>query len=102
MAGKRKIHTAAFKALVALAVLKGDRTINSLAGQYGVYPMLIHGWKKQLVTGAEEVFGSPPGRALTQGVQHGSGGAVHIGSVHRATGGGQCGGRHGRPREGVG
>ncbi|AGA30138.1 transposase [Singulisphaera acidiphila] len=59
MAGKRKVHTAAFKAQVALAALKGDRTINELAGQYDVHPTLIHGWKKQLVTGAEEVLGSP-------------------------------------------
>ena len=33
MAGKRKVHTAAFKAQVALAALKGDRTVNELAGQ---------------------------------------------------------------------
>ena len=59
MAGKRKIHGAAFKAQVALAAHKGDRTINELAGHYGVHPTLIHGWKKQLLTGAEGVFGSP-------------------------------------------
>jgi transposase-like protein len=59
MAGKRKVHTAAFKAQVALAALKGDRTVNELAGHYGVHPTLIHGWKKQLLTGAEGVFGSP-------------------------------------------
>ncbi|MBV8269710.1 MAG: transposase, partial [Planctomycetaceae bacterium] len=46
MAGKRKVHTAAFKAQVALAALKGDRTVNELAGHYGVHPTLIHGWKK--------------------------------------------------------
>ena len=56
MAGKRKQHTAAFKAQVALAALKGDRTVNELAGQYGVHPTLIHGWKKQLLSGAEAVF----------------------------------------------
>ena len=56
MKGKRKQHTAAFKAQVALAALKGDRTINELAGQYGVHPTLIHGWKKQLLAGAEQVF----------------------------------------------
>jgi transposase-like protein len=39
--GKRKQHTAAFKAQVALAAVKGDRTINELAGQYGVHPTLI-------------------------------------------------------------
>jgi transposase len=56
MAGKRKQHTAAFKAQVALAALKGDRTVNELAGHYGVHPTLIHGWKKQLLSGAEAVF----------------------------------------------
>jgi transposase len=59
MAARRKVHTAGFKALVALAALKGDKTINELAGQYGVHPTLIHGWKKQLATGAESVFGGP-------------------------------------------
>jgi transposase len=59
MASKRKVHTAGFKAQVALAALKGDKTINELAGHYGVHPTLIHGWKKQLAAGAESVFGSP-------------------------------------------
>jgi putative transposase len=56
MAGKRKTHTAALKAQVALAALKGDRTVSELASQFGVHPTLIHGWKKQLLAGAEEVF----------------------------------------------
>ncbi len=58
MTGKRKQHTAAFKAQVALAALKGDRTVNELASQYGVHPTLIHTWKKQLLQGAEAVFAS--------------------------------------------
>jgi putative transposase len=58
MAGKRKTHTAAFKAQVALAAHKGDRTINELAGHYSVHPTLIHGWKKQLITGAQAIFES--------------------------------------------
>ena len=56
MAGKRKTHTAAFKAQVALAAIKGDKTVNELASRYGVHPTLIHAWKKQLLAGAEEVF----------------------------------------------
>ena len=56
MAGKREHHTAAFKAQVALAAVKGDRTVNELAGHYGVHPTLIHGWKKQLLGGADQVF----------------------------------------------
>lgn len=54
--GKRKSHTAAFKAQVALAALRGDKTVNELAAQFGVHPTLIHGWKKQLLAGAEQVF----------------------------------------------
>jgi putative transposase len=56
MARKRTNHTAAFKAQVALAALKGDRTISELASQFGVHPTLIHSWKKRLLAGSEEVF----------------------------------------------
>jgi putative transposase len=56
MAGKRKQHSAAFKAQVALAALKGDKTINELAGRFEIHPTLIHGWKKQLLSGADQVF----------------------------------------------
>ena len=56
MTGKRKHHTAAFKAQVALAALKGDRTVNELAGRFAVHPTLIQAWKKQLLAGAEVVF----------------------------------------------
>jgi transposase-like protein len=59
MAGKRKQHTAAFKAQVALAALKADRTVNELAGQYEVHPTLIHTWKKQLLAGADQAFSNP-------------------------------------------
>ena len=59
MAKKRKVHSPAFKSQVALAAHKGDKTINELAGHYGVHPTLIHGWKKQLATGAESAFGCP-------------------------------------------
>jgi putative transposase len=68
MAGKRKQHTAAFKAQVALAALKGDRTVNELAGQFGVRPTLIHGWKKQLLAGADQVF-SNPGKSAAAGAE---------------------------------
>src|SRR3954468_18530375 len=56
MAGKRKQHTAAFKAQVALAALRGDKTVNELAGQFSVHPTLIHDWKRQRLAGAEQVF----------------------------------------------
>ncbi len=56
MTAKRKHPTTPFKAQVALAAIKGDRTINELAGPFGVHPPLIHAWKKQLLAGAEVVF----------------------------------------------
>jgi putative transposase len=53
---KRKQHTAAFKAQVALAALKGDKTANEVAAQFGVHPTLIHDWKKKLLAGSAGVF----------------------------------------------
>ena len=56
MTKKRKSHTAAFKAQVALAAVKGDKTVSELASLHGVHPTLVHAWKKQLVSNAEELF----------------------------------------------
>jgi transposase len=56
MARKRKSHTAVFKAQVALAAVKGDKTVGELASLHSVHPTLIHAWKKLLVENAEELF----------------------------------------------
>jgi len=54
--GRRKNHPAAFKAQVALAAVRGDRTVNELAAQFGVHPTLIHEWKRRRLAGAAAIF----------------------------------------------
>src|SRR5205823_4208818 len=46
-----------FKAKVALAAIKGDRTLAQLAEQFDVHPNQITSWKAQLEEGASDVFG---------------------------------------------
>ena len=50
-------HSPAFKAKVALAALKGDKTLAELAQQHDVHPNQITQWKAQLLEGAADVFG---------------------------------------------
>ena len=52
----RRNHSPAFKAKVALAALKNDRTIVQLAEQFDVHPNQITSWKEQLLEGAADVF----------------------------------------------
>ncbi len=55
---KRRNHLPAFKAKVALAAIKGDKTLAELAEQFDVHPNQIQDWKKQLLDQAASVFGS--------------------------------------------
>ena len=59
----RRNHTPAFKAKVALAAVKGDRTLAQLAEQFDVHPNQITAWKAQLERGASDVFGPGGGNA---------------------------------------
>jgi transposase len=52
----RKKHSAAFKAKVPVASVRGDRTIAELAVHFGVLPNQIHNWQKLLLDGAVSVF----------------------------------------------
>jgi transposase len=53
----RRNHTSAFKAKVALAAVKGDRTLAQVAEQFDVHPNQVTSWKAQLEGGAAAVFG---------------------------------------------
>ena len=59
----RRNHTPAFKAKVALAAIKGDRTLAQLAEQFEVHPNQVTSWKAQLEGGAADVFGPGSGAA---------------------------------------
>ena len=52
----RRNHSAAFKSKVALAALKGDRTMSELAQQFDLHPNQIKQWKDQLLENVQGVF----------------------------------------------
>lgn len=58
MRRKRRNHKAGFKAKVALAAIKGDKTLAELAEQFDLHQNQIQDWKKQLLEQASSVFGS--------------------------------------------
>ncbi len=61
----RRNHSPAFKAKVALAAVKGEKTLAELAQQFDVHPNQITSWKAQLLDGAAAVFGSVESAAPT-------------------------------------
>ncbi|MFY9826250.1 MAG: IS3 family transposase [Thermoanaerobaculia bacterium] len=75
----RRNHTPAFKAKVALAAVKGDRTLAQLAEQFDVHPNQITSWKAQLEGGAADVFGPGGGNGAAQP-------AVDVKSLHAKIG----------------
>lgn len=54
----RRNHSAAFKAKVALAAVRGDKTLAELAERFEVHPNQITQWKSQLLERVVNVFGS--------------------------------------------
>ena len=74
----RRNHSPAFKAKVALAAVKGYRTIAQLAEHFDVHPNQITAWKSQLEGSASEIFGSGGGPPATP--------AVDVKSLHAKIG----------------
>jgi transposase-like protein len=56
MGRNRKAYPAALKVKVALAALKGDKTLAQLASEFGVHPNQIQEWKKRLLAEAPAIF----------------------------------------------
>jgi len=56
MSSMRKQYEGSFKAKVALAALKGEKTIAQLAGEYDVHPNQIGRWKTELLEKLPELF----------------------------------------------
>ena len=54
----RRNHSPAFKAKVALAAVKGEKTLAELAEQFGVHATQVTTWRSQLLEGAAGVFGA--------------------------------------------
>jgi transposase len=75
----RRNHTAAFKAKVALAALKGEKTLAEIAQQFDVHPNQVTQWKTALLEGAAGVFGPGNGGADPQV-------AVDVKSLHAKIG----------------
>jgi putative transposase len=61
MSMPRRQHRAEFKAKVALEAIRGERTLNELAADYGVHPVQIPQWKKMALEELPKMFSSRRG-----------------------------------------
>src|SRR2546428_4348250 len=61
MTMQRRQHSAEFKAKVALEAIRGERTINELAAEYGVHPVQITQWKKVVLEEVPKLFSNRRG-----------------------------------------
>jgi transposase-like protein len=61
MTMQRRQHSAEFKAKVALEAIRGERTVNELAAEYGVHPVQITQWKKVALEELPKIFSSRRG-----------------------------------------
>jgi transposase-like protein len=52
----RKVHSASFKAKVALEAIRETKTLNEIGQDYGVHPVQVSHWKNALLEKASEVF----------------------------------------------
>lgn len=56
MSVKRKVYSASFRAKVALAACRGDKTVHQLASQFEISPQQVSNWKSRLHDNIEDIF----------------------------------------------
>ncbi len=67
MGAVRKQHTGAFKSQVAVAAIRGEKTISELASEYGVHPTVINRWKRQALESLPQAMSNRvDGRSVEQ------------------------------------
>lgn len=66
MGVSRRRHSSEFKAKVALEAAKGQKTLSELATEFGVHPVQIAQWKRQLLDGLPAVFEGPSSRHASE------------------------------------
>lgn len=60
-AKKRRVHTAEFKAKVGLEAVRGVKTVTEIAQEFGVHPVLVGQWKKEILENAGALFDAKRG-----------------------------------------
>lgn len=66
---KRRNHSPEFKAKVAIAAVRGDKTLAELAQQFDVHPNQITDWKAQLLERSAAVFGEKAAKEAGPDIQ---------------------------------
>jgi transposase-like protein len=64
----KKVYTAAFKAQVALDLLKEEKTIAQISAEYGVHPNVLRDWRTQALKGLTTIFDRRDDLAATKAV----------------------------------
>ena len=58
---KRRVHTTEFKGKVGLEAVRGVKTVTEIAQEYGVHPVLVGQWKKEILDNAAALFDAKRG-----------------------------------------
>jgi transposase len=69
MTSKRRKHSAAFKARVALEAVIGIKTVSEISSQYELHPTQVSQWKKELVERSAEVFAKGNSRKAEEEIE---------------------------------